>query len=380
MFYILRSSFIPNTASANRALAYYRAMDEFGVEATVVLLSPDDKRSRVGESFKNIKIVYCWENQISSNKIIRKIYYYLNLLHFIRRVKSGDKVYIYGSSQGIHQLVKKKGVEVYLEVTEHPEVYPIKTRMFDNRRVNSINDCIRLDGLIVISNNLKDYYIEQGLNKQRVHIVNMIVDYRRFEGLRKTPSMRYICYSGNGNNRKDRVDELIKVFRNISLLYPDIKLVIVGPTKQVFKTEKDNVELVRELGIEDKVVFKGVLPAKEVSRVLINAEVLVLDRPDTLQNKAGFPTKLGEYLLSANPVVVSRVGDIPLFLKDKHSALLVDPGDTIGLQKCIIWLLENQDLAIQIGQNGREVAKTFFNSLSETKKLLSIIHPGCEIS
>lgn len=57
-------------------------------------------------------------------------------------------------------------------------------------------------------------------------------------------------------------------------------------------------------------------------QMLKNAEALVLDRPNSLQAQYGFPTKLGEYLLTGNPVVVTKVGDIPLYLKDGVSALL----------------------------------------------------------
>lgn len=371
MFYILRNSYMPNTASANRALAYYKSMDELGVEAKVIVLQADAKRSKIDYVFKHVKIEYRWENGLQSrNRYYRHLQYFLNLWKFLKQVKPNDKIYIYGSSHGIHSLLKKKGVEVYLEVTEHPLIYPVTTRFWGNTHSKAIEDSKRLNGLFVISNYLKQYYIEEGVPADLIHVINMFVDVKRFDGLSRTSKERYICYCGNGNNKKDKVDNLIKVFSSVAVKFPDVNLTIVGPTQQPYSDEKDNVELVHELGLEKRVSFTGVLPAEKIPQILINAELLALDRPNTLQNKAGFATKLGEYLLSGRPVVVTSIGDVPLFLKDKESALVVEPDNPEAFAEKIIWVLNNRNDADIVGEKGREVALREFNSLLETKKMI----------
>ena len=378
MFYILRNSFMPNTASANRALAYYKAMDVIGVEAKVIILQADAHQSRIDYVFKHLIIEYWWENGFQSrNKYYRRIQYFLNLRRFLKQVKPGDKVYIYGSSHGIHSLLKKKGVGVYLEVTEHPLVHPVITRFGRNTHKKAIDDCRQLNRLFVISNYLKQYYIEEGVPEGVIHVINMFVDVKRFDGLFRSSKDRYICYCGNGNNKKDKVDNLINVFSSIAARFPDVNLMIVGPTQQPYSDEKNNVELVRELGLEDRVTFTGILPSNQIPQILINAELLALDRPNTLQNKAGFATKLGEYLLSGRPVVVTSIGDVPLFLKDKESALVVEPDNPDAFAEKIVWALNNKNDADMIGERGREVASREFNSMIETKKLVSFIQPDC---
>lgn len=44
----------------------------------------------------------------------------------------------------------------------------------------------KLDGLLVISNSLKDYFINQGIKPNNVCVVNMFVDATRFERRDKT--------------------------------------------------------------------------------------------------------------------------------------------------------------------------------------------------
>lgn len=373
MFYILRRTFSPNGASSNRALAYYRAMDAMGIDGTIVVLSPDSQNSRIEDRFSHLKIVYCWNKLTASNKIFRRLYYYYSSIKFLRSLKKGDKVYIYGSLPCIHQLVKKKGVDVYLEVTEHPSIYPLKTRFWGNSLKRAFSDCKKLKGLFVISTNLKEYYSQQGVDERIIHIINMIVDTKRFEGVIKNTDKRYVCYCGNGNNRKDKVDELIQSFKKVSVAFPDIHLMIVGPKKQVFKGEKDNVELVNELGLNDRVTFTGSLPSDRIPQILVNAEVLVLKRPDTLQNRAGFATKLGEYLASGSLVIASTVGDIPLFLVDGVSALLVPPGNSAAFEEKLSWALSHREESRLIGERGKMVAKQSFDSMKETKKMMDVI-------
>ena len=73
----------------------------------------------------------------------------------------------------------------------------------------------------------------------------------------------------------------------------------------------------------------------EVPQLLMDSEVLALDRPNSIQAQCGFPTKLGEYLLTGNPVVVTKVGDIPLFLEDGVSALLAEKRNAENLpERC----------------------------------------------
>lgn len=105
-------------------------------------------------------------------------------------------------------------------------------------------------------------------------------------------------------------------------------------------------------------------------QILKNATVLALDRPDSLQAQCGFPTKLGEYLLTENPVVVTKVGDIPLFLKDGETALLAEERNPYEFSSKLLWALDHPAEAIEIGKAGAQVAMREFNYLNETKRLL----------
>ena len=167
----------------------------------------------------------------------------------------------------------------------------------------------------------------------------MTVDADRFIGVnKKTDKEKYVAYCGTASNNKDGVDKLIKAFAIVCKKHDKIKLLIIGKTPSE-KEKTGNNALIKSLGIADKVIFTGFVNANLIPQLLMGAEVLLLDRPDNIQARNGFPTKLGEYLLTGKPVVVTKVGDIPLFLKDGESALLADPQNEQDFADKICWAI-----------------------------------------
>lgn len=369
--YFIYGTYYPNSASNNRALAYLKALSALHFEVTVLFLMPDEKFSRMNEKFPGINVEYCWDKNYINRRVIKNISYIRYLFDIYRRVKPGDVVYLYGVVDLMSLFIHKKGVRLFCERTEHPTVYPARGRIFHPSIKRYLNYCRKVNGLFVISTCLRDYFIENGVSANRIHIINSIVDLSRFEGLVKQPCEPYFAYCGNGNNKKDKVDELIKVFARVAERHNEIKFYIIGPTKQVYKDEQDNVQLVREFGLEDRVIFTGMKPALEVPQLLVNSVALFLTRPDTLQNRAGFSTKLGEYLASRNPVVAAGVGDIPLYLKDKENAFVYEPGRFEEVEDAMEYILANPEDAKLIGEAGRKVAEQHFNAMIEAEKLIS---------
>jgi glycosyltransferase involved in cell wall biosynthesis len=151
-----------------------------------------------------------------------------------------------------------------------------------------------------------------------------------------------------------------------------VQLWIIGPTLST-KEANDNEQLIAELGLNDRIIKTGFTKPQDIPQILKNATACVLARPDGLRAKAGFATKIGEYLLSENPVILTDVGDFTKFLKDGESALIVEPGDTESFAKKMNWVLENADKAREIGKNGASVARLNFNSRIEAKKMIDIM-------
>lgn len=367
----------PNNAVSNRLLGYFRALDQMGVEATVVFLHPDKYRHKIDEEYQHLKIEYYWSYLVPYRGVFRNLTLRKYIRKFISKLRKGDVVYTYGLSS-INMLCKRvPGVRIYAERTENPEIvssYPVKALALNPKE--ELDAYLNLDGLFVISESLRDYYINLGVQASKIKIINMFVDPHRFTSIKKTKTAdRYIAYCGTASNNKDGVDELIKAFAIVAEKVLDVKLYIIGKTP-LTEQKFDNYLLIKRLNLEDRVVFTGVVSAKEMPQLLVNADVLALDRPDNKQAKYGFPTKLGEYLLSGNPVVVTSVGDITKFLTDGVSALIARPQNPKNFADKLLWALTYTEEAICLGGRGKMIALEFFNSLTETQKLYSFMFPN----
>lgn len=372
MFYFVIFSYQPNTAPTNRVIGIWKALSEMGVPTRVVFFGPDKHLSRFNENLPHVDFEYLWDRHYINLPKLKLLSLRLYLHQFVKRLKTGDKVYAYAFPELVVALSKRNDIEVYEERTEHNEASFISI-IRKTKIPEFLEACRRISGMFVISQGLKQYYIENGCDPDRVHVLNMFVDTTRFQGLKKQPSEPYIAYCGTASNNKDGVDQLIKAFAIVVKKYPKYKLYIIGntPSKQ---QRFDNFELVKNLGIENNVVFTGVVSSSEIPQMLMNATILALDRPNNLQAKYGFPTKLGEYLQTGNPVVITRVGDIPLFLKDGESALIAEPENPESFAKKLCWAIEHPVKAREIGKKGKQVADIHFNSIFETKKIINVIN------
>ena len=132
-------------------------------------------------------------------------------------------------------------------------------------------------------------------------------------------------------------------------------------------------QLVQQLNIEGRVVFTGKVPYERIPQLLVDAEMLALARPDNLQARYGFPTKLGEYLATGNPVVVTAVGDIPRFIEDGKNGFLAAPDDIIGFAEKMLWVAEHPQEATTAGNNGRLLCQKEFSYKAQSQVLFDVI-------
>lgn len=218
----------------------------------------------------------------------------------------------------------------------------------------------KFDGLLLMTNFLKVYFSDHINKRCRTEIIPMTVESERFEVLKDPSSLEYIAYCGNISGNKDGVCNLIKAFSKISPKYPDLLLYIIGGSKNQDDLVKLK-QLVAENKIESRVVFTGTVDRDEIPSLLINAKVLALARPSSIQAEGGFPTKLGEYLATGNPVVVTNVGEIGHYLKDGINAYLSAPDDIDEFAAKLDAALTDEMKSKTIGLKGKELAQTVFN-------------------
>ncbi len=104
---------------------------------------------------------------------------------------------------------------------------------------------------------------------------------------------------------------------------------------------------------------------------------LLLARPANKQSEGGFPSKLGEYLSTGNPVVITNTGEISDYLEDGVSAFIAEP-DSIESFSDKLEEAYKSPISKSIGLKGKEVAEKYFDYKIQASKLSSFFREVIE--
>ncbi|MCF8427099.1 MAG: glycosyltransferase [Bacteroidia bacterium] len=390
------------SAASNRLLGILNGLKSFNLEITVIILGGyfsniEFKRYQTNGSVDGISYTYLnklknislFQRRISEY-IVYPILGYI-LFHKIKKLLSNlnEEYFIWLeydmlSFQIAHLLPANNNLKFFIELNEFPDIhkYNQSTKYFwqrasANKTFNFFFKKIipRLHGMALMTETLLRYYQPKVNPKTKLLHLPMTVDLKRFD-LAKTYepieglNCSYIAFVGSMNDAKDGVNLLIEAFGLISNDYPEYKLALFG--FWAYDTSK-HLYRIQELGIQDKVIYSKPIDSEKVLNLIMNSDILVLPRPDSYQAKGGFPTKLGEYLASSKPVIVTKVGEIPNYLIDQKSAFFAEPGSVESLANALKFVLFDLDKSESVGLEGRKVAEMEFSSIIQSKKLESFL-------
>lgn len=370
--YILDSSYTPTSAGGNRLLAFGLALHKKGVKVTYFYLFPSKKKDKCDRYTDTLDFVYLWEDSTISNKYFNTV---RSMRKFYKLMKPEIPVYAYSLLNCIYFLRKKKNIRLYHEYTENPEVIGKIGGPVGNYLYKLYKQTIpQLDGLFLITPALCDMYINEfGADPRRTVLLNMIVDRSRFENLPDIEPSNTISYCGIISEFKDGVSILIKAFAKVLVSHPEYRLKLMGPFRDV-NTEKNIKGLISDMGISESIEFTGPVPPQNMPTLLKSSKILALARPANKQAKYGFATKIGEYLMTGRPVVLTRVGAVENYLTDKVNCILAAPDDVDDFAEKLLWTIEHYEEAIDMGRNGKNVASIFFDSNNEAEKIFKLIY------
>ncbi|MDD4747751.1 MAG: glycosyltransferase [Salinivirgaceae bacterium] len=225
-----------------------------------------------------------------------------------------------------------------------------------------------IDLLAVMTKTLIAHYKPLAKQEAIFFHLPMSVDMNRFLSVQEDVEFEkpYIAYTGTFNNQKDGVDILIKAFAKIADKFPSHKLYLAGFHHYDVPMQK---ELIANFKLKDRVIYIGVIEKDKIPGFIKNAEVLAMARPNSRQAQGGFPTKLGEYLATGNPVCVTSVGEIADYLCHNESAFMAKPDSVDSFAEALDHALSDKENAKKVGLHGFDVAKKSFNVEIQSQRL-----------
>lgn len=180
--------------------------------------------------------------------------------------------------------------------------------------------------------------------------------------------IKIIVYMGNAHasNRK----EIFSLYLAVYILNRNgipMKLIRTGVNSEPL--------LENELGslLEENCIELGFLPRNDLPGLLSLADILVQPGRANEFNDYRFPSKIPDFLVSGKPVILPRT-NIGKKMDDGENCLLMDRGDAIDIARKIEWLLNHEDVALQIGKQGREFAKNKLSWNKSARKVEDFYH------
>lgn len=376
-------TFPEGEAATNRVHTYAKGFLENGINVHVICFASE--YDTIGDGLINGVFFYhpFGQRQRSQYFIIRrwqKFIKYFKTITLLRQISKNDKIFgincwtqLLMTQLFVYVLAKYIKTKVILERSEHP-LRNYQGSFFRKTQGNVITyiETKLCDGIFCISRNILDFYKSKGMSLRKLFLVPSTVDPERFiqSGGKPLP-FPYIGYFGSLTFDRDNIDVLIRAFSMINDKHNGIHLVMGG-----FCTEKEKRQiknLVTELKISLKVDLLKYLTRQEIIRYMMYADILVMVRSSDFQSQASFPSKLTEYLATSKPVVTVNVGEITDYLSDGVDSFIVEPENSEKLAEKLDYVLTHYELALRVGQRGKELTNTVFNYKSQAKRMLDFI-------
>ncbi len=158
---------------------------------------------------------------------------------------------------------------------------------------------------------------------------------------------------------------LLKSFCEITKKFPNARLLLVG--EGILKERLK--EYAKKNGIYNKVIFAGLIPPSEIPLY-----ISVMDIVAHTSLREGLPKAVAQGFAGGKPVVAFDIDGAREIVIDGKTGFLVPPRDISILSEKLLFLLQNEAIAIKMGIEGRKIVEEKFpveKMVDEIEKLYS---------
>ncbi len=298
----------------------------------------------------------------------------------------------YSDEKELLNLLKGKGIPVFSERNElntgkmlnYPfPKNPLKKLLFtiyypfkyiDHYRQDQL--VAEYDGNIAISRNMEERIQKLNPNLLRIPILADVKRFSQKNPVRIDNELIQLGFTGYLTMKKDGIGELIKAIGILRDKYNigNIRLNLYGTGYR--DTLAKIRKLIDEKGVTENVVLHGQVPSESIPEILSQQDILLLTRPENLQTRFGFSTKLAEYMASGVPVLITSVSDNTLYVKDGENGFVSCSHKAADTAERLFEVISRKDyLDKSIGQRARATALQHFDAVNYSDQLIQFLFP-----
>lgn len=362
-------------AATNRVLLLSRALVEAGDHVRVLCLQASERPPHVENTertgtYQGVQFEYATRTTLRHESfLMRRLIAAWGWIHgawrlaTLRRRGQLDVVYLWFSDS---------------RPTMHRMLYLALLRLFSVPVVWELNECpwslredatalerswsplVGVSGAVTISAFLTDWAQSEARHR-RVEVIEVpiVVDVYEQSPSDHPAGEPFVVFAGS-----PVYDETIRfifaAMEHVWQALPECRLVVTG-ARSGDPAARWLLAQGRGTKADPRLDVAGYLPRAELVRLYSRASALLIPLFDDVRSRARFPTKIGEYLASARPIVTTAVGEIPRYFEDNVNAVVCPAGDPATYGRRIVALLNDAELAASIGRQGRRLAEARFH-------------------
>lgn len=367
-------------AATTRIFSYSKGLLECGDKVDVWSIAPNNFNANNNNEgvFNGISYFYSFRSKRFSNKLFHayEMIYSLFILGVklhkrdkIRRydvfIISSDSLICLLYMRVLNILFKRKLIFIFDE-------YPTPIRGKLKNKIPFWKEVIyrvilsKYSGYISMTENLLKYY--KKITDNPGIIISSITDVNRFHNIIKKPinKTKKLIYMGNMELSKDNVDNILYALSILLRDNYDIHLYLFG--KPNLKDKSILERIIEQEGLANNTSFRFA-QYNDVPKILSEADILVSSQPVTVRADGGFPTKLGEYLMSGTPVLSTNVGETSKYFKDGEHMYFAKPESPLDYANKLKYIIDNYEKALAVAKKGKMLIEQSYSHISAGEKM-----------
>ena len=172
---------------------------------------------------------------------------------------------------------------------------------------------------------------------------------------------------------------IIKVLEVLNIVLkdsPNAKLLLVGSFDDAKSHDNSKVEAkeyIQHNNLSEHVSITGHIPWQDIPKYLGKANIaLHLYQPLPVLIQSQGSSSFVEYMAAGLPIIASDFPGVGAIIKEHNSGITVDPTNEQEIAEAVLKLLNNPQMATELGMNSRRAFEEAFNWGVEEKKLLKM--------
>lgn len=290
-------------------------------------------------------------------------------------------------SKAIIQSLKKNKIDrVLVEYGTHAHhLMPVLEKLkipfvvhfhgYDASRASALTNCDnyqevfeKANAVIAVSKKMYESLLKLGCPEEKLHY-NVYGPQPEFESVQPNFTKKQFIGIGRFTDKKAPYYTVL-AFKKILKSYPEAKLLLAG-NGPLLNTCKN---LVKSFELTNNVKFLGVISPEEF-RNYLSESLAFVQHSITADDgdMEGTPLAVLESSVSGLPVISTYHAGIPDVIEHGKTGLICEEHDVAKMSEHMLMVLEDLELAKELGTNGKEHIKSKFNLNRHISKLQEIL-------